>query len=89
MTHDNADFDAVASCLAAHKLMPSALPVLPQRINRNVRHFMALYWESLSLGGAEVVATPGLAFRLLLMVSVAAGTPQPRIAAGSPMVKRR
>ncbi len=47
MTHDNADFDAVASCLAAHKLMPDALPVLPQRINRNVRHFMALYWDEL------------------------------------------
>lgn len=47
MTHDNADFDAVASCLAAQKLMPEALPVLPQRANRNVRHFMALYWDEL------------------------------------------
>lgn len=47
MTHDNADFDAVAAELAAHKLMPGSLPVLPQRTNRNVRHFMALYWDEL------------------------------------------
>ncbi len=47
LTHDNADFDAVASQLAAHKLMPAALPVLPNRLNRNVRHFVALYWDEL------------------------------------------
>ncbi len=43
LTHDNADFDAVASLLAAHKLDPSAVPVLPQRLNRNVEHFLNLY----------------------------------------------
>lgn len=43
LTHDNADFDAVASLLAAHKLNPSAVPVLPQRLNRNVEHFLNLY----------------------------------------------
>lgn len=47
LTHDNADFDAVASQLAACKLMPGALPVLPNRCNRNVRHFTALYWDEL------------------------------------------
>jgi tRNA nucleotidyltransferase (CCA-adding enzyme) len=47
LTHDNADFDAVAAQLAAHKLMPGAIPVLPHRTNRNVRHFMALYWDEL------------------------------------------
>ncbi len=47
LTHENADFDAVASQLAAHKLMPTALPVLPHRLNRNVRHFLALYWDEL------------------------------------------
>lgn len=47
MTHDNADFDAVASQLAAHKLRPEARPLLPQRTNRNVRHFTRLYWEEL------------------------------------------
>ncbi|HEX3051078.1 MAG TPA: DHH family phosphoesterase, partial [Aggregatilineaceae bacterium] len=43
LTHDNADFDAVASLLAAHKLEPDAVPVLPRRVNRNVGHFLNLY----------------------------------------------
>jgi tRNA nucleotidyltransferase (CCA-adding enzyme) len=43
LCHDNADFDAVASLLAAHRLYPDALPVLPQRLNRNVERFLALY----------------------------------------------
>ncbi len=47
LTHENADFDALASQLAAHKLMPGASPVLPNRLNRNVRHFMALYRDEL------------------------------------------
>ncbi len=47
LTHDNADFDALASQLAAHKLMPDALPVLSNRLNRNVRHFTTLYWDEL------------------------------------------
>ncbi len=46
-THDNADFDAVASQLAAHKLMPEAQPVLSRRLNINVRHFLSLYWDEL------------------------------------------
>lgn len=47
LTHENADFDAVASQLAAHKLMPEARPVTPRQMHRNVRHFMALYWDEL------------------------------------------
>lgn len=47
LTHENADFDAIASLLAAHKLNPAATPVLPRRINRNVRHFITLYWDAL------------------------------------------
>ncbi len=43
LTHENADFDAVASLLGAHKLYPQALPVLPRRLNRNVRAFLSLY----------------------------------------------
>lgn len=43
LTHDNADFDAVASLLAAYKLHPTAIPVLPRRVNRNVGHFLNLY----------------------------------------------
>jgi len=44
-THDNADFDAIASLLGAAKLYPGALPVIPRRVNRNVRDFLHLYWD--------------------------------------------
>jgi len=43
LTHENADFDAVASLLAAYKLNPDAIPILPDRVNQNVARFMTLY----------------------------------------------
>jgi tRNA nucleotidyltransferase (CCA-adding enzyme) len=43
LTHEQADFDAIASLLGAHLLDESAVPVLPRRINRNVRAFLTLY----------------------------------------------
>lgn len=46
-THDNADFDAIASLLAAHKLYPEAMPVLPHHLARNVAEFMTLYKNGL------------------------------------------
>jgi tRNA nucleotidyltransferase (CCA-adding enzyme) len=53
LTHENADFDAIASLQAASKLYPAAIPVLPRRVNRNVRAFLTLYGEELSLVGPE------------------------------------
>jgi len=47
LTHENADFDAIASLLGAHKLFPEALPVLPRRVNRNCRAFISLYGAAL------------------------------------------
>jgi tRNA nucleotidyltransferase (CCA-adding enzyme) len=47
LTHDNTDFDALASMLAAAKLYPGATPVLPSRLNRNLRDFLTLYWDEL------------------------------------------
>ncbi len=47
LTHENGDFDAVASQLAAHKLYPEGVPLLPRRVNRNVYQFLALYGGSL------------------------------------------
>ncbi len=47
LTHENADFDAIASLLGAKKLFPAAIPVLPRRINRNGRAFLALYGAEL------------------------------------------
>lgn len=47
LTHENADFDAIASLLGAKKLFPAAVPVLPRRVNRNSRAFLALYGAEL------------------------------------------
>ncbi|MEW6651199.1 MAG: CBS domain-containing protein [Chloroflexota bacterium] len=43
LTHEQADFDAMAALLAAHILNERAIPVLPRRVNRNVRAFLNLY----------------------------------------------
>jgi tRNA nucleotidyltransferase (CCA-adding enzyme) len=43
LTHEQADFDAVAALLAASLLDDSATPVLPRKLNRNARAFTALY----------------------------------------------
>jgi tRNA nucleotidyltransferase (CCA-adding enzyme) len=45
LTHEQADFDALASLLAAHLLHPEALAVLPRRLNRNVHAYLTLYGE--------------------------------------------
>ena len=45
LTHENTDFDGLASQLAAWKLYPQAIPVLPRRPNRNLRDFLTLYWD--------------------------------------------
>ncbi len=47
LTHEQADFDALAALLAAHILDERALPVLPRRVNRNVRAFLNLYGAEL------------------------------------------
>ncbi|GAB4581163.1 MAG: CBS domain-containing protein [Anaerolineales bacterium] len=43
LTHEQADLDAIASQLGAWLIDPSAHPVLPQRLNRNVRAFLTIY----------------------------------------------
>jgi tRNA nucleotidyltransferase (CCA-adding enzyme) len=43
LTHEQADFDALASMLGAHLLDRGAVPVLPIRLNRNLRAFLTLY----------------------------------------------
>lgn len=47
LTHNNADFDAAAALLAAHKLNPHAVPVLPKYLRRNVNEFITLYQNGL------------------------------------------
>ena len=43
MTHEQADFDAIASLLAAALLQEDAYALLPRRLNCNVRNFIDLY----------------------------------------------
>jgi tRNA nucleotidyltransferase (CCA-adding enzyme) len=47
LTHEQTDFDGIASLLAAHLLDKYAYPVLPRRMNRNVQAFITLYGEEL------------------------------------------
>jgi tRNA nucleotidyltransferase (CCA-adding enzyme) len=47
LTHEQADFDAIASLLGAYLLDNLAIPVLPRRLNRNVRSYIALYGQEL------------------------------------------
>ena len=47
LTHEQADFDALASMLGAYLLYEHAMPVLPRRMNRNVRAFLAVYGAEL------------------------------------------
>ncbi len=51
LTHEQADFDALASLLAARLLDERAVAAIPARVNRNVRGFLALY-------GADLPLTP-------------------------------
>ena len=43
LTHEQTDFDALASLFAAALLYEGTIPVLPRRLNRNVRSFVTLY----------------------------------------------
>lgn len=47
LTHEQADFDAIAALAAASFLYEGSLPVLPHKINRNARAFISLYGEEL------------------------------------------
>ena len=48
ITHINADFDAIASAVAAQKLYPQARIFFPGSRERNVREFTALYPDVIS-----------------------------------------
>jgi len=48
LTHEQADFDALASLFGASILYERSIPVLPRRLNRNVRSFVTLYGSDFS-----------------------------------------
>lgn len=66
LTHENADFDALAALLGAKKIYPAALAVLPRRLNRNVRDFHALYCDALPFIASDDL--PKQTFRQVLIV---------------------
>jgi tRNA nucleotidyltransferase (CCA-adding enzyme) len=47
LTHEQADFDAVAAVIGAALLQEGDLPILPRRMNRNVHSFLNLYADDL------------------------------------------
>lgn len=47
LTHEQADFDALGASLGAYLMNEKAYPVLPRRMNRNVRAFLTLYGAEL------------------------------------------
>jgi len=47
LTHEQTDFDGLASLLGAYLVDEQATPILPRRINRNVRGFITLYGAEL------------------------------------------
>lgn len=46
-SHNNLDFDGLASMVAATKLYPTAIPVISGTLSKNVRQFMGLHKDSL------------------------------------------
>lgn len=48
-THNNADFDALASMVAAGFVYPRAIRVMPSQAQPAVRRFLALHWDLLVL----------------------------------------
>jgi tRNA nucleotidyltransferase (CCA-adding enzyme) len=67
LTHENADFDAVASLLGASKLFAAAQPVLSRRINRNGRDFLALYGAELPFIEADDIPRSAKITRVILV----------------------
>jgi tRNA nucleotidyltransferase (CCA-adding enzyme) len=49
LTHEQADFDAIASLLGAFLLHEKSIPVLPFALNRNVRDFLMMFATDLPL----------------------------------------
>ncbi len=66
LTHENADFDAIASLAAAKKLYPDAVALLPRRVNRNARDFLTLYGEPFSFTPQD--QAPRRRFKRILLV---------------------
>ena len=54
-THNNTDFDALASVVAATLLYPDAVPVLPKNINPNVKNFISIHKDIFELQALDEI----------------------------------
>lgn len=66
LTHEQADFDALASLFGMHLINEKAAPVLPNRVNRNVRNFLNLYGAEFPFVDARDL--PGSGIRNITLV---------------------
>ncbi len=83
LTHEQADFDALASLLGAHLLFETAIPVLPRRLNRNVRAFITLYGADMSFVDQRDLPSEPIEEIILVdtqsMVSIKGAKPHTRV----------
>ena len=71
LTHEQADFDALASLLGTHLLDERVVPVLPRKTNRNVRAFLTIYGADLPfMDPRDLTGTPIEAITLVDTQSV-------------------
>lgn len=66
LTHEQADFDALASQLGASVLYPEAFALLPRQINRNGRQFLDRYGTE--LGFSSIQDLPNQAIEEVILV---------------------
>ena len=52
-THKNADFDALASVIAASILYPGSTPVLPKNVNPNVKAFLSIHKDLFQISDVD------------------------------------
>jgi tRNA nucleotidyltransferase (CCA-adding enzyme) len=82
-THEGADFDALASALAARKLYPGAAIALPSSVGREVHPYLALHRELLN--GLSLLDVPWPAIERLVLVDVRCAS---RLAHIAPLLER-
>ena len=72
-THLNADFDALASLVAATKLYPEAQAVLPNSLSRNVQEYVSLYKDLLPVKTVKELDLAEMKLLVLQMPASAVG----------------
>lgn len=66
LTHEQADFDALGAMLGAYLMNEGSYPVLPRRMNRNCRAFLAFYGAELPF--VEIADLPSEAIDTVTLV---------------------